>query len=81
MSAVISRVATAATPKVGRTLCRSSGRQVSAMQLRSSALSNAMVTKSYGMGKIVSRGAKVMASASGSDAAGPGGLKIDLRGA
>lgn len=49
--------------------------------VRHSTLSKFMQKKSSDLPKMVSRAVKTVASASGSDASGPGGLKIDLRGA
>eukprot|EP00890_Picochlorum_soloecismus_P005572 jgi/Picsp_1/6015/NSC_03369-R1_enoyl-acp reductase len=48
--------------------------------VRHSTLSKFMQKKSSDLPKMVSRAVKTVASASGSDASGPGGLKIDLRG-
>lgn len=48
---------------------------------RHSTLSKLMHERSSDLPKMMSRAVKTVASASGSDASGPGGLKIDLRGA
>lgn len=65
---------------IGALCSTNQGRFVRMNTVRYSTLSKLMQKKSSDLPRMVTRAVKTVASASGSDASGPGGLKIDLRG-